>query len=915
MAQSPSLQTRQRVRMDTGWRFHVASNPVLLNTIQIKHWRMKIGGTGEADAAALAAPGLDTGGAGWVDAQSGQDVFHGPAGFAWYRAALPDVPGPHRLLRVGSVDDNGTVYLNGKRLARHNGFRGSFDVLLDAAWRPGGPNVLAILDENVSGGGGIMGDVTLGTFDQVLESDTYRPDFNDKSWRIVTLPHDFVVEGAFTPDANAAHGSLPLPTAWYRKTFTLPLGDKGKSVWIDFDGVYRDSVVYLNGQKLGEHPGGYTGFRYDIRKAAHFGGPNVLAVFVDPRQSEGWWYEGGGIYRHVWLNVADPLHVAPWGTFVASNVIDPLGKPAAALTIKTTLTNQGATGAACTLVSRVLGPDGAVVASATTPQIVPAGGSVEVRQRAAVHQARLWSPESPSLYHLRTTVLRGGKPVDTDDTPFGIRVLRFDTNRGLFLNGKHVEIKGTCNHQDFSGVGIAMPDSLQAWRVRKLLALGSNAYRMSHNPPAPELLDACDRLGMLVMDENRHLGDTFDAKSSPGTPSDDMSELNAMILRDRNHPSIFAWSLCNEEENLQATDEGARTFAAMKADVNRYDGTRPVTGAMNGFFGWGISHVADLEGFNYNPGQYAGYHKDHPQQPILGTEISIAVSTRGVYANDGDRGWSESYDTRLGGSWSQTAEAAWEPIATQAFVAGGFVWTGFDYKGEPSPYGWPCINSGFGLFDVCGFPKDVAYYYRSVWSDKPMVHLLPHWNWPGKEGQPVRVWAYSNAYRVELSLNGNSLGARDVPPAGHAEWNVPYAPGMLKATATRNGQVVATDAVQTTGVPSALKLTVEPRTLIGDGEDAAVVAVSVVDSLGRVVPTADNLVTFSVTGPVHVAGVGNGDPSSHEPDRATQRHAFNGLCAAIVQAGQTPGTATVTATAVGLSSAVILLRVVPSIQK
>ena len=296
----------QRISLDSGWRFHLASNPTLLNTVSLKQWRMKIGGAGEADAGTLAKPALDTGSADWTDAKTGPDVFHGTAGFAWYRAILPSVPGPHRLLRFDSVDDNGTVYLNGRRLAHHNGFRGSFDVLLDSAWQEGGPNVLAVLDENTGGGGGIMGEVTLGTFDQMLESDTYRPDFNDKNWRVVHLPHDFVVEGKFSPAANAAHGSLPVPTAWYRKTFTLSAADRGKNVWIDFDGVYRDSLVYLNGHLLGNHKGGYTGFRYDINRAAHYGGPNTLAVFVDPRNSEGWWYEGGGIYRHVWLDMANP---------------------------------------------------------------------------------------------------------------------------------------------------------------------------------------------------------------------------------------------------------------------------------------------------------------------------------------------------------------------------------------------------------------------------------------------------------------------------------------------------------------------------------------------------------------------------------------------------------------------------------
>ena len=908
-ARAAQSSPRQRVLMDADWRFHLAEIPVVKNPIAIPGWRWKALGAAPTDEALAATPPTDTAGTDWQGTAPGQDIFGGRVGYAWLEATLPEVPGPRRVLRL-SVDDNADVYLNGQKLMHHDGWNETFDVPLDAGWHEGGPNVLAILAQNTAGAGGLGPTVVVGTNPQpATNGDPSQPGFSEGGWQTVHLPHDFVVEQKFTPTADANHASLPVPTGWYRKTFTLPASDKGKSVWIDFDGIYRDSTAYLNGRKLGEHLSGYTSFRYDISKTANYGGRNVLAVYVNPRHYEGWWYEGGGIYRHVWLNVADPLHVAPWGTFVTSQIPEPGpdGVPTAPanLSILTTLTNDAGTDASGEVVSQVLDEDGAVVATSTTAATVPAGQRQDVTQQATVTQPRLWSLQARHLYRLHTEVRRDGQVVDTQDTPFGIRTIRYDANSGFFLNGQHVEIQGVCNHQDFAGVGIAVPDSLEDYRVRRLKeTMGANGWRMSHNPPTPGLLDACDKEGMLVMDENRHLGDTYSDHTPSGTGDADLSDLADLIQRDRNHPSVIMWSMCNEE-GLQSTPEGAKIFSAMMGVVHKYDTTRPISSAMNG--GWfdpGDATVEDLLGINYGLGNSDRYHQLHPTQPIFGSETASTTTARGVYATDDTNGWVTSYNM---------TDGSWQAIASRPFVAGSFDWTGFDYKGEPTPFRWPDINSNFGILDMCGFPKDNAYYLKSWWTTQPVLHLMPHWNWAGKEGQPIRVIAFSNCDHVELFLNGQSLGRKDMPREGHLEWTVPYAPGTLTAKGYNGDAVAATDTVTTTGAPAALVLKTTDRTnLVANGEEVQPVEVDVVDSQGRVVPTADNLISFGVKGAGHIAGVGNGNPSDHDPDHASQRHAFNGLCMVVVGANDRAGGIQVTASAPGLKSASLQLTAEPA---
>jgi len=893
---SGESDARQHIRFDDNWRFKLDPNPTIGGT-QVTKWQWVPATTITSLGAAKLPEDLQS--APWRSGRIGRDVFRNRPGFAWFKAdlgsSLPVKAGARRILSFESVDDNCEVFVNGKMLRKHSVWNDPFDVALDDVWKEGGSNTVVILVENTGGGGGIMGSVSLRAAskqDEVPSAASER--FDDSSWRVIHVPHDYLLESPFTPTADASHGSLTQNPAWYRKSFTVPKSYQGKNLSLEFDGVYRNSILWLNGHKLGAHTTGYIGFRHDIAPFVHYGGVNKIAVHVDPRQAEGWWYEGAGIYRHVWLNVSNPVHVAPEGTYVVSDI----SATHATLSIQTAVANSTPKEQACIVVSNVIGPDGDRVATAKSPLYVGANSTHTLTQSAAVAHPKLWSIELPQLYHLETTIIQSGQPIDDAKTTFGLRTLRYDANLGFFLNGKHVEFKGTCNHQDFIGVGTGMPDGLLEWRIKKLKEMGSNAYRCSHNPPAKELLDACDKLGMVVMDENRHLGNATGGKTPSGTSTTDFPELREMILRDRNHPSIVMWSLCNEEP-LQGTSEGGRIFAGMMKEVHRWDTTRPCSCAMNGSWGYGISLVEDLQGANYDPRGYDAFHKKFPSKPFFGSETASAVSTRGEYVNDRVKGYVSAYDLNAP-PWAQPAQVAWKAIADRPYVEGGFVWTGFDYKGEPTPYGWPCINSHFGIMDMCGFPKDSYYYYKAWWGDRPSLHVFPHWNWPGKEGQPISVWVQSNCDQVELFLNGQSLGIKPVPAHEHAEWMVNYQPGSLVAKGYLNHRMIATDRVETTGVPVAIVLKADRAKLIADSEDLSTVEVRIVDSQGRVVPYASNLIKFTVSGAGSLAGVGNGDPSSHEPDQAATRSAFHGLCMALVRAGGTPGKISIVASAPGL---------------
>lgn len=905
---------RELWRLDANWRFHLgdfgreseSGVPVLL-------WRYQDAPPeAETRADALAAA-LDFGDTGWKDLAPGQDTFNGKTGFQWYTAPLGETTGSNPTIHFDNVDDNATVYLNGQRLKYHEGWDEAFDVPLGPAWRKGGPNTLLVLVQNTAGPGNV-GPTFLRTGSatqvQVSVPDAAKPAYNDRSWRQVHVPHDFVVEGKFDPRADNSHGSLPTGVGWYRRKFFIPASDKGRSLWIDFDGIYRNASIWLNGQSLGNHPSGYIGVRYDITRQVRYGGENVLVVRADARSAEGWWYEGGGIYRHVWLNKSNALHATPWGTFVTAKLPDEINPQSAAITVQTEVANDSTIASPVKLVSLLQDASGKTLKTLASPVTMAAGRKVRVTQQVILERPMLWSVERPYLYRVVTRLQKAGQVLDESQTSFGIRSIRFDANNGFFLNGKPVKLKGTCNHQDHAGVGIAMPDSLLMWRLKQLKAMGSNAYRCSHNPPAPELLDACDRLGILVMDETRHLGDSTRAKSSLSTPYSDLSELRNMVLRDRNHPSIILWSMANEEFALQPTEYGLKILNAMKAATKELDPTRPVTAAINGVWNAGISRGVDVQGFNYNIWIYDRHHKDFPNEPMVGSETGSAVSTRGIYENDPVKTYVSAYDVNAP-EWATGAETAWKPIAERPFMAGGFVWTGFDYKGEPTPYRWPSINSHFGIMDMCGFPKDTYYYYQAWWGQKRVVHLLPHWNWAGKEGQPIKVWCHGNTDTVELWLNGQSLGTKAMPRNGHLEWTVAYAPGRLEARGYNQGKLAASDTRETTGAPAQIILTADRTALQADNQDLIPVEVAIADAQGRIVPTAGNEVTFQLTSKGRIAGVGNGDPASHEPDKANKRRAFNGLCQVLIQASFQTGPIQLRATSPGLRAAHLELKSIP----
>ena len=704
--------------------------------------------------------------------------------------------------------------------------------------------------------------------------------FSDAAWRTLDLPHDWAIELPFDPGSDANHGFKPVgpgfaknSIGWYRREFELPAADAGKRIWLTFDGVFRDATVWVNGWLVSRHEGGYNPFREDITDVVKFGGKNVITVKADASKFEGWFYEGAGIYRHVWLDKTAPVAIAPDGVFVWSEFIDntnnmPEGQVKIHANVK--LINSDDTDIKVRVVNSIKSTDSRRDIALADDVNMDANSEQDYSTDTSsvflhLENYELWSPENPKLYKLITELFVGGKLVDQKETEFGIRTVGFDKDKGFLLNGKHYELLGTCNHQDMAGVGAALPDALQYFRIAKLKEFGSNAYRTSHNPPTPELLDACDRLGMIVMDESRLLG----------SDAQNLAKWEDQVRRDRNHVSVGIWSVCNEEHR-QTTPEGGRVGATMQRLVKQLDPTRPVTAAEDvGDVYDGLMGSLEVRGWNYHPGgEMDSYHAKHPDQPNVGTEQASTVCTRGIYADDRARGYVNAYDTR----GTQTAEHWWSFFADRPWLSGGFVWTGFDYRGEPTPYRWPCINSHFGVLDMCGFPKDNFYYYQSWWTTNIVLHLLPHWNWsasadssgatrPGKEGQEIRVDALSNCKSVELFLNGASLGKQAMKPNSKLSWQVKYAPGTLSAKGFDDaGKVIAETKVETTGAPAAVRLTPNRTTINADGVDVGVFTVAVTDAQGRVVPVAGNKINFTIEGEGKILGVGNGDPSCHEPD-------------------------------------------------
>jgi beta-galactosidase len=700
--------------------------------------------------------------------------------------------------------------------------------------------------------------------------------FADSYWRVVNLPHDWAVELPFDGAADGSHGfhtlGVKYPTnsiAWYRRTFELPKEDEGKRIWLTFDGVFRDATVWVNGWCVQHHEGGYYPFREDITDVVHYGSKNTIAVLVDATKVEGWFYEGAGIYRHVWLDKTAPVAIAPDGIFVRAIFKNNIPTSNVNIVTGTTLKNSAGQAFSVGVQSEVFDPTGKSLLDMTgSPAIAPfvsnlvgrmlAHSEQEVVLEHELDNPILWTPENPKLYKLVTTVSVAGKIVDQKETTFGIRTVGFDATNGFLLNGKHYELYGTCNHQDHAGVGAAIPDALLEFRVKKLKEFGCNAYRMSHNPPTPELLDACDRLGMLVMDESRLMG----------SDSANLQKWDDLIRRDRNHPSVALWCIANEQFMVQDTPQAASVARTMQDYVKQLDPLRPVSYASpeDDVFR-GINSVIEVRGWNYHYGpQMDRYHAAHPTQPNFGSEQASVVGTRGIYTNDRPRGSVAAYDIVWPG-WTTTAESWWSFFAERPWLSGAFVWTGFDYRGEPTPYWWPCVNSHFGILDTCGFPKDAFYYYQSWWTTNTVLHLAPHWNWPGREGQEILVQAFSNCKQVELFLNGASLGRQTMKPNSKLNWQVKYAPGTLSAKGYDDaGKVIAETKVETTGAATQIQLAPDRKTINADGRDVSVFTVSAVDAQGRAVPVAQNKVNFSVEGAGNIIGVGNGDPSCHEPD-------------------------------------------------
>ncbi len=716
--------------------------------------------------------------------------------------------------------------------------------------------------------------------------------FKDSSWRTVNLPHDWAVELPFSYVDNfdvESHGYKPVgglfpetSIGWYRKHFTVSKADSGQRFQVQFDGIFRDANIWVNGFYLGNNKSGYVGAAYDITDFLNFDKDNVITVRADASQYEGWFYEGAGIYRHVWLNQYQNVHIATDGIFAYSTIAN----NKATVTVETTVANENFDPASYSVSAFVTDRSGSmIVATKELPMSLNVNEEKVSKQSIAVNAPKLWSLEDPYLYRVTVQIKQAGKVVDTKTMRIGIRTVEIKPN-GVFLNGKHVKIQGTNNHHDHAGLGSALPDYLQYYRISLLKNMGVNAYRTSHNAPTPELLDACDSLGMLVMDEQRLLN----------SGAEYTDQFTRLLKRDRSRASVFMWSIGNEEGWIHTTTTGKRIAQTLIAKQKQLDPTRTCTYAadLGNVYG-GVNEVIPVRSFNYRQFAVADYHKDHPNQPLLGTEMGSTVTTRGIWGKDTIRAYLPDQDITAPW-WASTAETWWKLAAPNDYWLGGFVWTGFDYRGEPTPFKWPNINSHFGIMDMCGFPKNIYYYYQSWWTDKDVLHISPHWNhgtaWGEKSGKPIDVWVNSNADDVELFLNGKSQGKKEMPRNGHLQWSVNYAPGTLEAVAYKKGKRLTTK-IETTGAPYEVVMTPYKTTMLANGQDATVINISVVDKEGREVPDADNMIKFYLHGDAKIIGVGNGDPSSHEPDKcadgAWQRSLFNGKCQVIIQSGKKPG--------------------------
>ncbi len=725
--------------------------------------------------------------------------------------------------------------------------------------------------------------------------------WNDGEWREVDLPHDYYAESEIEECNRHSHGYRREDNAWYRKSFLLDESLSDKEFTLVFEGTAVNAEFYLNGSLMARSYSAYTETAFDITDRVYFGKrPNVLAVHINGKVTEGWWYEGAGIYRHVRLYVKDKLHIAHNGIF-AKPTLKAGTKNSWTVPIEVMLENSNYQDRVARVRVGIYDGERLIAERESKPTKVAFASRLPITQTLSVSRPTRWDIDNPKLYTVKCEVLdESGEVVDTHSERIGFRTFRIDAQRGFFLNERPLKIKGTCNHQDHAGVGVALPDSVQYYRVKRLKELGSNAYRCSHNLPSRELLDACDELGMIVMDENRRFESSDEV----------LKNVEIMVRRDRNHPSVIFWSLFNEEP-LQNTEEGAKIYRRMRSVVAHLDDSRIITGAINGSME-GAGLEMDATGINYSiheggVNDIDGFHEKYPNQPIIGSENNSAVTTRGCYKTDREGAQVLSNYDEESVPWGTTIRENWKFTAARDWYAGIFIWTGFDYRGEPTPFVWPSVSSQFGIMDTCGFAKDSFYYNKACFDEKPMIHLLPHWNW--NKGDVVRVAAPMNCDEAELFLNGRSLGRRKGDCINTPEWQVEYEKGKILVKGYKGGKCVAKAERRTAGRPYAIRAEIATDKIKNDGADTAVLNFAVVDKKGIVVPTADNLIKFTVEGGGYIRGVGNGDPNSHESDILSERRAYCGLCQALVTSNIGAKSIKVIAESEGLESAAVELCV------
>ncbi len=781
--------------------------------------------------------------------------------------------------------------------------------------------------------------------------------FDDNGWRKLDVPHDWGIEGPFKQEYPGETGKLPWwGIGWYRKHFTLPPEDDGKRIYLDLDGAMSRATVWLNGQCVGGWPYGYASWRVDLTPYVKFGGENVVAIRLDNLQDSSRWYPGGGIYRNVWLVKTAPVHVAQWGTFVTTPIV---ATERATVDVKTVVQNDTAVNADVVVSTSiyVLDRDGRRTgdAIATTaaggPTRIPAGRQALIARTASISQPRLWSVKTPNRYVAVTTVTHAGKPVDVYETPFGVRTIAFSAEKGFVLNGERLPIQGVCDHHDLGALGAALNVRALERQLEILQEMGCNAIRTSHNPPAPELLDLADRMGFVVMDE------TFDCWARGKKPNDyhllfadwHEQDVRALVRRDRNHPCVVLWSIGNEIGE-QGQPEGWKLGEHLAGIVREEDRTRFVTAGYNNVgSGYnGFQTFVDAFGYNYKPTEYPKVHASAPQLPLYGSETSSCISSRGEYFFPVTENKAEgradfqvsSYDLAAP-RWAWPPDVEFRGLDEASYTAGEFVWTGFDYLGEPTPYNndvtnllnftdpaqqekmakeladlkkikVPSRSSYFGIVDLAGFKKDRFFLYQARWRpDFPMAHLLPHWTWPDRVGQVTPVHVYTSGDEAELFLNGQSLGRKKRGPLEYRlRWDdVKYQPGEVRVVAYKNGAKWAEDVVRTASSPTKLVGVADRTTVRADGADLAFVTVTIADQNGTLVPRTKHRVKFEVEGPADVIATDNGDATSFEPFQATEHSAFNGLVLAIVRprAGQA-GPITVRATTEGLAPATVRIE-------